>query len=94
MDQSDDPITQEAGHLNGTSVVGTTESPVETAADTPTAEAATPEHADPVGLRPGFLSELAVAMRATAERERENIGNRVAEDATGHIDKVRARAAI
>jgi hypothetical protein len=50
--------------------------------------------AEPVGLRPGFLAELAVAMRATAERERANIGKRVEEDAAGHIEKVRARAAI
>jgi hypothetical protein len=55
---------------------------------------AAPGTPDPIGLRPGFLSELAIAMRATAERERENIGTRVAEDAAGHVDKVRARAAI
>ena len=89
MDQIDDPTTPEAGQLNGKAAIGTTESP---AADTPTEGG--PEAAGPIGLRPGFLSELAIAMRATAERERENIGNRVAEDAAGHVEKVRARAAI
>ena len=92
MDHQDDPIFPEAGHVNGTSVVGTTESPGVTEADPPTA--AQPQRIDSVGLRPGFLSELANAMRATAERERETIAARVAEDAAGHIEKVRARAAI
>jgi hypothetical protein len=92
MDQKDDPIFPEAGHVNGTSVVGTTESPGVTEADPPTAEQ--PQRSDSGGLRPGFLSELANAMRATAERERETIAARVADDATGHIEKVRARAAI
>lgn len=92
MDQQDDPIFPEAGHVNGTSVVGTTESPGVTEADPPTAEQ--PQRIDSIGLRPGFLSELANAMRATAERERETIAARVADDAAGHIEKVRARAAI
>ena len=92
MDQKDDPIFPEAGHVNGTSVVGTTELPEVTSADPPTADQ--PQRSDGGGLRPGFLSELANAMRATAERERETIAARVAEDAAGHIEKVRARAAI
>jgi hypothetical protein len=92
MDQNDDPIFPEASHVNGTSVVGTTESTGVTEADPPTAEQ--PNRIDSSGLRPGFLSELANAMRATAERERETIAARVAEDAAAHIDKVRARAAI
>jgi hypothetical protein len=92
MDQTDDPIFPDASHVNGTSVVGTTESPGVTEADPPTADQ--PERSHEGGLRPGFLSELASAMRATAERERETIAARVAEDAAGHIDKVRARAAI
>jgi hypothetical protein len=86
MDQIDDPITPETGNLNGSAAVGTT--------GTTAGPEAAPAAMDPVGLRPGFLSELAVAMRATAERERENIGSRVAEDAAGHVEKVRARAAI
>jgi hypothetical protein len=85
MDQIDDPITPETGNLNGTAAFGT---------DTTAGPEATPAAIEPVGLRPGFLSELAVAMRATAERERENIGTRVAQDAAGHVEKVRARAAI
>lgn len=93
MDQTDDPIFPEAGHVNGTSVVGTTESPGMTEADSPTANQQR-QGSDSVGLRPGFLSELASAMRATAERERETIAARVAEDASVHIDKVRSRAAI
>ena len=71
MAKQDDPIFPEAGHINGTSVVGTTESPGVTEADPPTAEQ--PQRSDSTGLRPGFLSELANAMRATAERERETI---------------------
>jgi hypothetical protein len=93
MDQIDDPITPETGQLNGTAPVGTTETPGSTDADPATTDASRAT-AEPVGLRPGFLSELAVAMRATAERERENIGTRVADDAAGHVEKVRARAAI
>jgi hypothetical protein len=92
MDQND-PIFPEAGHVNGTSVVGTTESPGMTEADSPTADQAN-RGSDSAGLRPGFLSELASAMRATAERERETIAARVAEDAAVHIEKVRSRAAI
>jgi hypothetical protein len=92
MDQTDDPIFPDASHMNGTSVVGTTESTGVTEADPPTADL--PERSHEGGLRPGFLSELASAMRATAERERETIAARVAEDAAGHVDKVRARAAI
>jgi hypothetical protein len=92
MEKQDDPIFPEAGHVNGTSVVGTTESPGVTEADPPTAEQ--PQRIDSIGLRPGFLSELASAMRATAERERETIAARVAEEAAGHIEKVRTRAAI
>lgn len=93
MDQTDDPIFPEAGHVNGTSVVGTTESPGVTEADSPTADQPK-QGSDSAGLRPGFLSELASAMRATAERERETIAARVAEDASVHIEKVRSRAAI
>jgi hypothetical protein len=93
MDQTDDTITPETGHLNGTLPAEGIDQPAATAADVPAAAAA-PEATDPVGLRPGFLSELAIAMRATAERERENIGTRVSEDAAGHVEKVRARAAI
>ena len=91
--EQNDPIFPDTGHVNGTSVVGTTESPGVTEADSPTAEQ--PIHGpDSAGLRPGFLSELASAMRATAEREREVIAKRVAEDAAVHIEKVRTRAAI
>jgi hypothetical protein len=91
--EQNDPIFPEAGHVNGTSVVGTTESPGVTEADSPTADQPK-QGPDSIGLRPGFLSELASAMRATAERERETIAARVAEDATVHIEKVRSRAAI
>lgn len=92
MDQND-PIFPDTGHVNGTSVVGTTESPGVTEADSPTAEQPN-QGPDSAGLRPGFLSELASAMRATAEREREVIAKRVSEDAAVHIEKVRSRAAI
>lgn len=92
MDQND-PIFPDASHVNGTSVVGTTESPGMTEADSPTADQAN-RGSDSAGLRPGFLSELASAMRATAERERETIAARVAEDAAVHVEKVRSRAAI
>ena len=90
MDQNDDSIFPEAGHLNGTSEGGTTGSTG--VSDTPVAERAAEGVA--TGLRPGFLAELAVAMRATAQKERERIAARVADDAAAHIEKVRARAAI
>ena len=92
MDQTDDSIFPEASHLNGTSEVGMTESTGVTEADPPAAEHAT--EGVGAGLRPGFLAELAVAMRTTAEKERERIAGKVADDATAHVDKVRARAAI
>ena len=90
MDQNDDSIFPEAGHLNGTSEGGTTGSAGVSGA--PVAERATEGVAS--GLRPGFLAELAVAMRATAQKERERIAARVADDAAAHVEKVRARAAI
>lgn len=90
MDQTDDSIFPDAGHLNGTSEGGTTGSTG--VSEAPAAERATEGVA--TGLRPGFLAELAVAMRATAQKERERIAARVADDAAAHIDKVRARAAI
>jgi hypothetical protein len=90
MDQNDDSIFPETSHLNGTSEVGTTGSTGVT--DTPRADRATEGVA--AGLRPGFLAELALAMRATAEKERERIAGRVADDAAAHVEKVRARAAI
>ena len=90
MDQNDDSIFPKASHVNGTSEVGTTGSAG--VSETSTADRVT----DGVGggLRPGFLAELAVAMRATAEKERERIAARVADDAAAHVEKVRARAAI
>jgi hypothetical protein len=92
MDQTNDSIFPEASHLNGTSEDGTTESTGVSEADPPAVEHA-PEGVA-AGIRPGFLAELAVAMRTTAERERERISARVADDAAVHVDKVRARAAI
>ena len=92
MDRKDDRTFSEAGHLNGTSMIGTTDSTAAADIDPPAAEPPTDGAA--VGLRPGFLAELAVAMRATAEKERERISAQVSEDASGHIEKVRARAAI
>ncbi|HET8786804.1 MAG TPA: hypothetical protein VFM38_14285 [Candidatus Limnocylindrales bacterium] len=90
MDQTNDSIFPEASHVNGTSEVGTTGSTGVTGA--PPSDRTTEGVA--AGLRPGFLAELAVAMRATAEKERERIAARVADDAAAHVDKVRARAAI
>ena len=91
MDQRDDSIFPDAGHLNGSSEGGTTDSTGVSQADPPALE-----HADGVaaGLRPGFLAELAVAMRSTAEKERERIAGKVSDDAAAHVEKVRARAAI
>jgi hypothetical protein len=90
MDQKDDSIFPDNGHLNGTSEGGTTGSTG--VSEAPAAERATEGVA--TGLRPGFLAELAVAMRATAQKERERIAARVADDAAAHVEKVRARAAI
>ena len=92
MAQTDDSIFPEAGHWNGTSEVGMTGSTGVTEADPPAAEHAS--EGVGAGLRPGFLAELAVAMRTTAEKERERISAKVADDAAAHVDKVRARAAI
>lgn len=92
MAQTDDSIFPEAGHLNGTSEVGMTGSTGVTEADPPAAEHAAGGVG--AGLRPGFLAELAVAMRTTAEKERERISAKVADDAAVHVDKVRSRAAI
>lgn len=90
MDQKDDSIFPDNGHLNGTSEGGTTGSTG--VSEAPAAGRATEGVA--TGLRPGFLAELAVAMRATAQKERERIAARVADDAAAHVEKVRARAAI
>lgn len=90
MEQTDDSIFPDAGHLNGTSEGGTTGSTG--VSEAPAAERSTEGVA--TGLRPGFLAELAVAMRATAQKERERIAARVSDDAAAHIEKVRARAAI
>jgi hypothetical protein len=92
MDRKDDRTFSKAGNLNGRSMVGTTDASSAADIDPPAAEH--PIDGSGVGLRPGFLAELAVAMRATAEKERERISAKVSDDATGHIDKVRARAAI
>ena len=91
MDQRDDSIFPDAGHLNGTSEGGTTDSTAVSQADPPALERAEGVAA---GLRPGFLAELAVAMRSTAEKERERIAGKVSDDASAHVEKVRARAAI
>ena len=92
MDRKDDRTFSESGHRNGRSMIGTTGTPA--GADTDPRAAEPPTDGAAVGLRPGFLAELAVAMRATAEKERERISAQVSEDASGHIEKVRARAAI
>ena len=91
MEQRDDSIFPDAGHLNGTSEGGTTDSTAVSQADPPALERAEGVAA---GLRPGFLAELAVAMRSTAEKERERIAGKVSDDAAAHVEKVRARAAI
>jgi len=81
MDQTDDSIFPDTGHLNGTSEGGTTGSTG--VSEAPAAERSTEGVA--TGLRPGFLAELAVAMRATAQKERERIAARVSDDAAAHI---------
>jgi hypothetical protein len=91
MDQRDDSIFPDAGHRNGSSEGGTTDSTAVSQADPPALEQAEGVAA---GLRPGFLAELAVAMRSTAEKERERIAGKVSDDAAAHVEKVRARAAI
>lgn len=42
---------------------------------------------------PGFLAEIARAMQAAAERERERIAEVVASEAAEHVEKARTRAA-
>jgi hypothetical protein len=45
------------------------------------------------GVMPAFLAELARAMQAAAERERERINEVVAAEAAEHVEKARTRAA-
>jgi hypothetical protein len=45
------------------------------------------------GSEPDFMGELATAMRGVAERERERLTTRAADDAAGHIAEARAHGA-
>jgi hypothetical protein len=45
-------------------------------------------------LTPGFLAELAKAMHAAADQERERIETAVSEDAAAHAERARARGAV
>jgi hypothetical protein len=47
----------------------------------------------PTSILPGFLAELARAMQAAAERERDRIDEFVTQDAAVHVEKARTRAA-
>ena len=89
MDDTDEAISPAAG-LNGTAAVGEA-GDSDTNTEAGRNEAATTGH---VALTPSFLAGLAAAMRETAVRERDRISGVVAEDASAHVEKVRARAAI
>lgn len=91
MDKIDDPSI-EANQKNGSSAAGRKDA-ASAKGDAPAPDRPV-EPPDPAELRPSFLSELATAMRATAQRERDRIASVVAGDAAAHVDKVRARAAI
>lgn len=93
MDEINEQTLNDVTSVNGT---GSGEMTMSTdSMNGATSEAAVTAEAPVVsGLRPGFLSELAHAMQAAADRERERIAAVVSEDAAGHIEKVRSRAAI
>jgi hypothetical protein len=93
MDEINEQTLSDVTSVNGT---GSGEMTMSTdAMNGTTSEAAVTAETPPTsGLRPGFLTELAHAMQAAADRERERIAAVVSEDAAGHIEKVRSRAAI
>jgi hypothetical protein len=93
MDEINEQTLSDVTSVNGT---GSGEMTMSTdSMNGATTEAAVTAEAPTVsGLRPGFLSELAHAMQAAADRERERIAAVVSEDAAGHIEKVRSRATI
>ncbi len=94
MDEMDAPRPPDTGHVNGTNGTASLESIGRVG------RASDPDDAAPIdgGSRPAqtptFLSELAHAMQAAADRERERIAAVVAEDASAHVEKVRARATV
>ncbi|HEX5824280.1 MAG TPA: hypothetical protein VFY18_07490 [Candidatus Limnocylindrales bacterium] len=45
-------------------------------------------------MKAGFLNELARAMHASAEREREHIGAVISDEAAEHVEKARTRGAV
>jgi hypothetical protein len=83
-------------HSNGTT--GPDSNHIDLTTDGATAVAARPPASDgpPAGRAPStssFLDELARAMQAAADRERERIAAAVAEDATANVTRARARGA-
>ncbi|MGZ9160274.1 MAG: hypothetical protein ACXW4T_03820 [Candidatus Limnocylindrales bacterium] len=95
MDEMDDHRSPDTGHANGTKGPAALESitPIGSGSDveaTSSAEEAPARHTQ----APAFLTELAHAMQAAADRERERIASVVAEEASVHVEKVRSRAAL
>ncbi len=95
MDEMDDHRSPDTGHANGTKGPAALESitPIGSGSDveaTSSAEEAPARHTQ----APAFLTELAHAMQAAADRERERIASVVAEEASAHVEKVRSRAAL
>ena len=89
----DDHRSPEPVHANGTNAAAALDS-IEPIASDAADESTTEGSAMRAPQTPTFLSELAHAMQAAADRERERIAAVVAEDASAHVDKVRSRAEI
>ncbi|HET7167619.1 MAG TPA: hypothetical protein VFI69_00310 [Candidatus Limnocylindrales bacterium] len=87
--RSPDPV-----HANGTNPAAALDSIDPIASDPADDPSTREESAMRAPQTPTFLSELAHAMQAAADRERERIAAVVAEDASAHVDKVRSRAEI
>lgn len=90
----DDHRSPEPVHANGTNPAAALDSIEPVASDAADDGSTTEGSVMRAPQTPTFLSELAHAMRAAADRERERIAAVVAEDASAHVDKVRSRAEI
>ncbi len=94
MDEMDAPRSPDTGHVNGTNGTAALESIGRVGRASDANDAAPTDGGSRPAQTPTFLSELAHAMQAAADRERERIAAVVAEDASAHVEKVRARATV
>ena len=94
MDEMDDHRSPDTGQANGTKGPAALESITPIGSGSDVEATSSVEEAPRHTQAPTFLTELAHAMQAAADRERERIAAVVAEDAGVHVEKVRARAAL